>query len=266
MRVQTNWKLVRRNRRFANYLFFFSMAVLLGGFVIANLQLATTPDDPSFALSLILPWLVIPVGFISTLISVRMTNLWIRRPRPETAIPEGLKGINKRSVLYNYHHFPARHVLLTPHGVYAMITRWQEGAYINDGSEWKTIGGRFRFLTRVFRRDDILNPTEESQRAAAHVRQLIAPVAPDVEVQPLIIFVDPRARVETINPAVPVLYADERQKPNLRDYMREQAQTVSSAQNAAKKEKGGKGKPTVSVSAPVSVEVIAEHLDQGLAG
>lgn len=273
MRVETNWKLVRRNRRLANYLFFFSMAVLIGGFFIANTQLANpnaAQDNLSLALALLLPWVILPVGLVSTLVSVRMTNLWVRKPRPEQVIQEALKGMNKRSVLYNYFHFPARHVLVTPQGVYAMVTRYQEGRFSVDGDRWKAPGGAFRLISRLFRRDDIGNPTEEAQRAAAHVQNMLAATAPEVKVQPLIIFVDPRVQVEINNPTVPVLFADSRREPNLRDYLREQGRQQSPQEVVEVKRKGAKGaKASVLVNNTtnsVAPEEIAETLEAPFVG
>lgn len=269
MRVETNWKLVRRNRRLANFLFFFSMAVLVGGFIIANSQLmnpSAETDDLSLVVALILPWVVLPVGFISTLVSVRMTNLWVRRPRPEEVIREGLKGINKRSVLYNYYHFPARHVLITPSGVFAMITRYQDGYFVVEGDRWKTPGGALRWLTRLFRRDDVGNPTEEALDAAAHVKTLLSSTAPDIQVQPLIIFVSPRVRVDIQDPTVPVLFADSKRAPNLRDYMRDYARRQAPQENtdtkAKKKAKSGKPSASPSDNGVISPEELAETLDR----
>lgn len=266
MRVETNWKLVRRNRRLANFLFFFSMAVLVGGFFVANSQLMspTNTDSLSLMLALILPWVVLPIGFISTLVSVRMTNLWVRRPRPEEVIRDGLKGINKRSVLYNYYHFPARHVLVTPQGVFAIITRYQDGRFLVEGDQWKTPGGLMRQVSRFFRRDNIGNPTEEAQRAAAHVKKLVEPVMPDVQVQPLIIFVDPRAQLEIINPTIPVLFADNKRDPNLNDYLRDLTRQQSPQEVVSvKKKSGAKSVKPLVVEKPgtISPEEIAEALE-----
>src|SRR5690348_15172907 len=115
MRIETNLRLAKRNRRIGHFLFFFSMAVLIGGFVLMNAQIAATKDTINSGYVL-LGTLILPIGFICTIISIRMTNLWIRQPRPEEAIRDGLKGISKKSVLYNYYHFPARHVLIAPQG------------------------------------------------------------------------------------------------------------------------------------------------------
>ena len=114
MRLKTNKKLARRNRQITNYLFFGTFGALILGFVIINASLFTT-DVPD-TLTLIAQSAILPVAFVLTVVSVRMTNLWARRPRPEDAIAGGLKGMSNKSVLYNYYHFPARHVLILSAG------------------------------------------------------------------------------------------------------------------------------------------------------
>jgi hypothetical protein len=220
MRVETNTKLVKRNRQIAQYLFFFSFGVLIVGFLVTN-QGATNSTSPTANLSLLLSSLVLPVGLVSTLISVRMTNLWVRQPRPETVIREGLKGLSNKSVLYNYYHIPARHVLICPQGVFAMVTRFQEGVYSVNGDEWKTHGGALSSFLRFMRRDSIGNPTRDAQEAAKYITKLFEQASVQVDVQPLIIFTDPRVRLGIENPVVPVLHADIKQKPNLKDYLRD---------------------------------------------
>jgi hypothetical protein len=138
-----------------------------------------------------------------------------------------------------------------------MVTRFQDGRYVVDGDRWQRIGG-IRAL-RFLRGDDIGKPPEEARRAAAHVKQLLAPIAPDLDVQPLIIFIDPRARLEVSNPAVPVLHADDKREPNLKDYIRElarqQKQKVAAQQPSQKK--GKQRQETGFVIAPDEIESLA---------
>jgi len=262
MRIETNNELVKRNRRTANILFFFSMGILIAGFLVANLQL-TAKDGITLFISVVAPWIVLPLGFISTLISVRMTNLWVRQPRPEKAIPAGLKGLSKRSVLYSYYHFPARHVLVAPQGVFAIVTRYQDGIYKVDGDKWQSPGGPFAAIGRFFRRDAIGNPTEDANKAAAYVKGLLEKTLPNVEVQPMIIFVDPKARLEINNPTMPVLYSDENKEPNLRDFMRQlaQKQTPSTDQPAPAKKGKGKNEPKAEVGV-INPEQVADALEE----
>lgn len=231
MRVETNDFLIKRNRRIATTLFFFSLAVLIIGFISANGQflgfdLLSAFGDTGYLL--IMP-LVLLVGFTTTVISVRMTNLWIRQPRPEDAIVQGLKGIGSKAVLYNYLHFPARHVLIAPQGVFAIITRFQDGHYVIENDKWKQRRSFAGILFSVFRMDGIGNPHLDAEMAADHIQDVIDEINPDVEVQPLILMIDPRAKLEIEDePTVPILYAlqkagDIKLFPNFKEYMRDVA-------------------------------------------
>jgi hypothetical protein len=221
MRVETNVRLARRNRQIAQYLFFASFGLLIIGLLVSNVQLNQDDD----LLAFLIPALVLPLAFVATMVSVRMTNLWVRVPRPENVIRDGLKGISNKSVLYNYYLFPARHVLITPQGVYAIVTRFQDGHFTVEGDKWKTHRSAIGRLFSLLRFDNIGNPTEDAYAAAAHVQKLVDRVATGVVVQPLIVFVDPRAEVNMINPSVPVLYPDVKRTPNLRNYLRDVGKT-----------------------------------------
>lgn len=223
MRIVTNTKLAQRNRQIATYLFIVTLVMLIGGFFLVNQSLFTNeaPDD----LMLLLQSLILPLAFILTLISVRMTNLWARQPRPEDALDEALSGINKKSILYNYYHFPIRHLLICPQGVYVLVTRWHDGSYSVNGSDkgdqWRSHQGFFgRFFTTL-RMDGIGNPTKDAQRLVEHARKLLAPIAPDVKVEALVVFLSPSVELEMNNPSLTVLYADPREEESLKNFLRE---------------------------------------------
>lgn len=220
MRTEINERLVKRNRRIAQWLFFASFGILIGAFFVTNQQ-AMNPAASTDTLMLLLSSLVLPLGLIATLVSVRMTNLWIRQPRPEVALREGLKGLSNRSVLYSYYHAPAQHVLVCPQGVFAIVTRFQDGSFDVNGERWTTRGGPLSAIMRVFRQDSVGRPNFDAERAAGHVQKLLTPVAPDVVVKPLIVFVDPRARFTLHEPLVPVVYANPKMEPSLKDYLRD---------------------------------------------
>lgn len=223
MRIETNQKLVARNRKIAQYLFFFSFAVLVLGLLVVNQPVTptVTPGSASgVTLYFVLSALMLPIAFISTMISVRMTNLWVREPRPELGIRDNLKGINTKSVLYNYYHFPARHVLIAPQGVFAIVTRFQERKYRVEGDRWRSLSNLLTQFLGLIRFDRIGNPTRDAQLAARHVKDLFADIAPDLVVQPIIIFSDPRAQVMVVNSTVPVVSLGGKQLPTLKEHLR----------------------------------------------
>lgn len=220
MRIVTNKKLARRNKKLTNYLFFGTFGALILGFVLINASLLTgaAPDN----LTLIAQSAVLPVLLVLTVVSVRMTNMWARVPRPENAIAEGLKGLSNKSILYNYYHFPARHVLICPQGIFAIVTRWHDQEFtFRDGKFYsrRNIISKFFSLIRF---DGVGKPLRDAEFARQSVQRAIDEIASDVEVRALIVFVDPSSRVHfESEPETPVLYADPKTSPNLKEFMRD---------------------------------------------
>ena len=177
MRIVTNKKLARRNKKITNYLFFGTFGALILGFVLINASLFT--GDVPTNLTLIAQSAVLPVLLILTVISVRMTNMWARAPRPENAIENGLKGLSNKSILYNYYHFPARHVLICPQGVFAIATRWHDQAFtFRDGKfiSRRNIISKFFSLIRF---DGVGKPMRDAEFARAHVQRAIDEIDPE---------------------------------------------------------------------------------------
>jgi hypothetical protein len=220
MRIVTNQRLAKRNRQFAQYSFFASFIVPLAGLLLLNQQTAQPTSAGTF-LSIVLPFLVLPLAYGVMIFAIRLSNLWVREPRPEAAIEASVKGLGNKAVLYNYVFFPARHVIFSPQGVFAIITRFQDGSYSTTGRSWVTNKTALSKLLSFFRQDRIGDPTTEAERAAAHISKLLQPIAPNVPVQPLIIFVDPRVHLEITDPVVPVLHTNPKMGVNLKDYLRD---------------------------------------------
>lgn len=219
MRIVTNKKLVKRNRQIATWLFLATFGILVGGFIFINYTFFTG-NEPAVWL-IFVQALTLPIAFILTIFSVRMTNLWARQPYAEKAIPEALKGLSKKSVLYNYYHFPARHVLIAPQGVFAVTTRWHDGKFTVEDDKWTTHkSGISRFFSAI-RMDGVGNPMKDAKEAAKHIETALKDIAPDIEVKPLVLFISDTVEIDITDPSIDVLYADESKTPNLSDYMRE---------------------------------------------
>ena len=233
MRVVTNKKLARRNRKLTNYLFFGTFGALILGFIVINASLLTdqTPDT----LTLVAQSAVLPIAFILTIISVRMTNLWARVPRPEKAIEDGLKGLSNKSILYNYHHLPVRHVLICPQGVFAIVTRWHDQAFTFRDGKFRSHRNIISKLFSAIRFDGVGKPLRDAEFARDSIQRAIDGVADDVKVQPLVVFIDPAAHINFDDePDIPVLYADPKKSPNLKDFMRDAKRQMSTEGGDAK--------------------------------
>ena len=233
MRIITNKKLARRNRKITNYLFFGTFGALILGFFVINASLFT--NDAPDTLTLFAQSAILPIAFVLTIISVRMTNLWARVPRPENAIADGLKGLSNKSILYNYYHFPARHVLICPQGVFTIVTRWHDQTFTFRDGKFRSQRHIISKLFSAIRFDGVGKPFRDAAYARDHVQRDIDEVADDVSVQALVVFIDPSAIVEFEDePELPVLYADPKKSPNLKDFMRDAKRKMADGGDGAK--------------------------------
>jgi hypothetical protein len=225
MRIKTNTRLMKRNRQIATNLFMLTFLVLIGGFFFVNINLFTNQlnSDPLLLLG---QALVLPVAFILTLISIRLSNLWARRPYPEEVINESLKGLSNKSVIYHYFHIPARHVLISPQGIFTITTRWHNGKYEVSKDRWRSKAGIFSRFFSSLRMDGIGDPTFDAERAANHVQKVLQKIESDITVQPVLLFIDPRVNVEVKESRIPILFADPK-RDNLTDYLRDQLRLIT---------------------------------------
>jgi hypothetical protein len=217
MRVVTNEGHINRNRQISHILFFVSLIGMGLGFVF------TWTSSPSSQNSQ-LTCLVLPLLLLMTLASVRLANIWVREPRPERVLNEAFKGLGKKYTIF-HHVLPAPHVLIGPEGVFTLTTVWQEHVYRVKGKRWYGDEGLFRKINGYMRQDLLGNPFQEAAFHLQRTQKLVDSVAPDssVEVQPVIVFINPKASFESEDPIIPVVYADPKKKPSLRQFLREQA-------------------------------------------
>ncbi|HLY29282.1 MAG TPA: hypothetical protein VKQ72_23250 [Aggregatilineales bacterium] len=219
MRVVTNERRIKSKRRIAQYLFVISLVILIGGLIVSNFG----PKTMEFAI--IAPCLVLPIGFATTLLSVRMTNQFVRLPHPDEAIGEGLKGINRRSILYNYILQP-NHVLVAPQGVFSLTTRWQETGFEVDGEKWYNAKGRgplapiFLFL----KQERLGDPFKQARQEAESIQAIVDEALPSAKivVRPAVVFTSNKAKLEVDEPALPVVYADPKKRPSLKALLKDE--------------------------------------------
>ena len=221
MRVVINEALINRNRKISHLLFFISLGGMAFGFFF------TWTADPSSGASQ-LSCFILPILLLLTLTSVRMANVWIREPRPLDMIDHGLKGLGPNYTIF-HHLLPAPHVLVGPEGVFTLTVVWQDKSYRVTGKRWHGDEGFLRKLNGYLRQDLIGHPFNDAALHAQQVQRLVKKIAPDADitVQPLVVLTHPNATFECEDPLYPVLYADPKKKPSLRQFLREQQGTAA---------------------------------------
>lgn len=156
------------------------------------------------------------VAYASLLISLPLVSWginraekWLRDPRPDQVVSKALKGLDHSYQLYSS-VLSVEQVLLSPSGVYVLLIRLANGKISCHGSKWHR---KFVFwrLFRLFSEERLGNPTKQAQAETNKLRRLVTARLPgqDVPIQPVIVFVDPHAELEAVEPAVPaVLLSD----------------------------------------------------------
>jgi hypothetical protein len=193
MRTTTDEELIARGGRVGQLANFIALIMVLGGLVV------------SFT-----PWKVITVvlialGVVMYTIGNRGVAQATREPRLIQQVVDALGGFDDRYHLYN-HKLPADHVLVTPHGLFVLVLRGMEGKIRCFKGKWVRDWSISRIL-RFFTEEPLGNPTKDAEREVERLRKYLEdhPPESDVEVQGLVIFVNPNVHLEVTEVPVPVL-------------------------------------------------------------
>ncbi|HID63544.1 MAG TPA: NERD domain-containing protein [Anaerolineae bacterium] len=195
MKVIINEKLVTRQAAIGKWASLIGMGALLAGLVVSyrwpNLTTA------SFGCLII--------GFLLASVGTYNMNRWVKEPRADQVLTKALKGFDNKHFLYHY-TLPATHVLLAPSGIFVFTVKDHHGEIRCEGEKWhhKFNWGR---LLLLFGQESLGNPTGEVRREIGKLRRFLDERLPeaDVPIEGLIVFTNPGARLELIDPAVPVV-------------------------------------------------------------
>jgi hypothetical protein len=156
------------------------------------------------------PWKVITVvlivlGVVMYTIGNRGLEQATREPRLIQQLEEALKGFDDQYHLYN-HLLPGDHVLATPHGLFVLVVKGVDGKIRCYKDKWVR-AVTLRRVLRFFTEESLGNPTKDARQQAEKVQKYIEEHDPElqVEVQGLVVFANPEARLEITSPSVPVL-------------------------------------------------------------
>jgi hypothetical protein len=181
MRQHINSAKVKRNARLSRILSFGGLGIMGLGLLISF--------RPPYRIDLVLGLFL--VGILASQIGLPMRNRWDRRPRIDEILDGALKGLDQRFAIFHY-SLGARHVLICPGGVFAVIPRVEDGVInYSDGSWTRTTnkGGLFRRGgTRRIRGID--------QEAASEVDRAASSLNLPFAVRPFIVFLHAGAEME----------------------------------------------------------------------
>jgi hypothetical protein len=227
MRILTNERRLRRGRFLATSLSVSGILMLLSSWAGTLVTSFSGINIPIQTIGFsTLPLLLF--GIIFSLVGIQFTRKWVRLPLPHIVLAAALKGIGKDAVLLN-HWGPAEHILFTRNGVFTLTTRNQPFDLLINRDHWIDRAPTRERLQRAFARDTLGSPMRDAKRDAEKTSQWLTKLhGKEITVQPLIVFLSPKAYLEVSQqPEVPVVYADKR-TPTLKSYLRgEQAPVLS---------------------------------------
>ena len=191
MRVYINEQFLKRTRRLSTILFFASLAILGGGLAVSYTVNAAN------SILLLLPFIAMPIGLLTTWWSVRLSNQYVRKPHPEDVLQEAFKNAGAHSVAYHY-LFKAKHILVCSQGVYVIGTRFQDGLFRVRDQKLSSSRGRnpLGAVMTLMRQEQLGDPVKDVESAAVDLNSQLEASGIDVPVYPVLVFTSDKAQLD----------------------------------------------------------------------
>lgn len=218
MKIVTNEKLIRRNRRLGQYLSIGSLVILGVG-----LYISFRPEMIS------LSFLALIIGFMLSQVGIYFGNRWGRSPRPDEIISASLKGLDNRYTLYHYTS-PVMHLLVGPAGMWILLPYSQRGNITYEKGRWRQKGGNW--YLKLFAQEGLGRPDMDARSSQEDMKKFIAKL-PEAETLPAVntalVFTNPKVAVDAPEAPIPTM-AVEKLKDFIRLRTKEKANVMSMEQ------------------------------------
>jgi hypothetical protein len=188
MKIITNEKLVKRNRKIGQITTLVGLGILGAG-VYLTFQNDAKYISWSFA--------ALIIGFTLSQVSLYTQNRWGRNPRTDDVINQSLKGLDDRYTILHY-ITPTSHLLIGPCGIWSIIPYYLKGTITYTGGRWHQKGGNL--YLKIFAQESIGRPDSEAETAIHSVQEQIRRrMDSDVETPPVqvaLVFIDPSIKFD----------------------------------------------------------------------
>jgi hypothetical protein len=212
MKIVSNNKLIRRNKRIGNFTTIGSLVVLgLGLYISFSAQ-----TSEGFTLSMV----CLILGFLMSQVGIFFGNRWGRSPRPDELISNALKGLDDKYILYHY-ITAVSHLLVGPAGVWILLPYQQQGVITYNETKKRLNQKGGNWYMKLFGQESIGRPDQEVTSSIGELNKFIKKgneISGLPEPEAILVFVNPKASVNAGNPLFPTLHVDK-----LKDFIRGQA-------------------------------------------
>jgi hypothetical protein len=226
MKIVSDTKLIKRNKRIGSITTFVALGVLGIGLYFSF----TKPEEISITFGALL------LGFLLTQVGIYFGNRWGRSPRPDELLTAALKGLENSYTLYHY-TAGVPHLLVGPTGIWGLIPVSVGGKISFDESKmrFRQKGGSFYF--KLFGGENLGRPEVEAQYIASDFAKYAKKKFPDIqvpEVNPILIFTNKKAELDIDNSPIPAVTL-EKLKDFIRKRSKEEPVALSTVQAIQKK-------------------------------
>ncbi len=127
----------------------------------------------------------------------------VRSPRPDELIDKNLKGLGRDYIVYHY-VTPAAHLLVSPAGIWTIITYYLAGTITYEKKRWRVRGGGFtQSYLRAFGQESMGRPemdsTNEIESVTKHLKRLLPENTKIPEINSILLFVNPKTELKIEN-------------------------------------------------------------------
>ncbi|MEJ5201317.1 MAG: hypothetical protein WHV66_03700 [Anaerolineales bacterium] len=210
MKIISNEKLIKRNRKIGQITTFASLAILAAGLVASFSQ---NYFNLSFAALLL--------GFVLSQVGIYFGSRWGRSPRPDEKLSQALKGLDDKYFLYHY-KTSVPHLLVGPAGIWILMPYPQGGTiyYDTNKDRWKQKGGSL--YLKIFAQEGLGRPDLEAQsyelETQKYLRRFLGNNIELPPIQPILVFTNEKTVVQSENAPMHALNVTK-----LKDFIRHQA-------------------------------------------
>lgn len=159
MKIISNQKLIKRNKKISQFTLYASLVLLAIGLILSFTE--TSPDEIGWTYLILIP------GYLLVQASIYFGNKWGKSPRPDEIISTSLKGLDDKHSLYHY-VAGVPHLLIGPPGMWIIKPYHQSGSitYDEKKGKYKQKGGG-NIISKLFGQEslgDILHDSKLQKR------------------------------------------------------------------------------------------------------
>ncbi len=225
MKVITNLKLIKRNKKIGQIATYTSLGVLGIGLLITYFR----KEDMTWSL------VALVLGFFISQVGIYFGSRWGRSPRPDEKLVASLKGLDDRYCLYNFTS-PVPHLLLGPSGALVLVPLYQGGSIHYNATKNRFIQKGGSVYLKLFAQENLGRPDLEAKSNQDILKKFLAEHFEEgkyPEPESVLVFTNPKVVLDLSKSPIPAVAAEK-----LKDLIRKKSKTGVANLDATNQDQG----------------------------